>query len=402
MHFGKTVFLNRLERQRLLQMFGIILTYLFTPLIFVFLNFFYIYRCLIKIILRIQFKDKFVGFLEGTDCVWAIEDAVCLSVINILVIIEKTEHNSNVIFMEDLKNLINDRIVSKAPTFEKLFYRRRQKFGYYFWERNEEIDLNNIIRWLECENADCDGSCEDVSSEFFRKNLGSVCNKSLPDNHTASWEILVGKRCSRSRSRIEGYSAPEECFDTDACKIPLIFRFHHSLGDGIALLKLFSGAIFDEKKTKGKIENTMSINANETSIKEFVSSLRNSEKNLPNETRNLNKKVMRPYEKNIFVASISFATLSRVLKNLRGHFLALLNYFKTVTIDSIKWQEKILINHRLNFKDSCLKQVYEKIKEIMHLTMIILLTPKYFLEVIYTKEEYEKYIYIQYLFYKKG
>ncbi|GAB1862473.1 O-acyltransferase WSD1 C-terminal domain-containing protein [Camponotus japonicus] len=381
MQFAKSVFFNKLGRQKLQQLFAIILAYLFTPLILVILNFLYIYRCLIKIILRIQFKDKFVGFLKGTDCVWANEDAVCLSVLNILIIIEKTEQNSNVIFLEGLKNLIHDRIVSKTTgtIFEKLFYRRRQKFGYYFWERNEEeIDLNNRIRWLECENADCDGSCEDVSSEFFKKNLGSICNKTLPDDHTAAWEILVGKRCSKGRSRIDDHSAPKECFHTDTCKIPLIFRIHHSLGDGITLLRLFE-TIIDEDKTKIKIEN-MSINANETNFKEFVSPLRNSEKNLPNETRNLNEKIVRSYKKNIFAASMSFTTLTRVWKNLRGHFLALLKYSKTITIDSIKRQAKISINHRLNFKDICLKQVYEKIKEIMHLTMIILLTPKCMIE----------------------
>ncbi|XP_025269790.1 uncharacterized protein LOC109610519 [Camponotus floridanus] len=353
---------------------------MFTPLILVILNLLYIYHCLIEIILRIQLKDKFIGFLKGTDSVWASEDAVCLSIINILIIIEKTEQNSNVIFLEGLKDLIHDRIISKATgtIFEKLFYRRRQKFGYYFWERNEEIDLNNRIRWLECENADCDGSCEDVSSEFFKKNLGSICNKTLPDDHTASWEILVGKRCSRGRSRIDSHSAPEECFDTDTCKIPVIIRIHHSLGDGISILKFCFETIFNEDKTKVKIEN-ISINANKTNFEELVSPLRNSEKSLTNQTRNLNEKIVRSYKKNIFAASMSFTTLSRVLKNLRGHFLVLLKYSKTTTIDSLKWQAKISINHRLNFKD-CLKQVYEKIKEIMHSTIIILLTPKCMIE----------------------
>ncbi|XP_025265778.1 uncharacterized protein LOC112638389 isoform X2 [Camponotus floridanus] len=383
MQFENSVFFNGFRRHKLQQLFAIvaiILAYLFSPLTLIILNFLYIYRCLIEIILRIQLKDKFVGFLKGTDCVWASEDAVCLSVLNILIIIEKPKQNSNVIFLEGLKNLIHDRIVSKTTgtIFEKLFYRRRQKFGYYFWERNEEeIDLNNRIRWLECENADCDGSCEDVSSEFFRKNLGSICNKTLPDDHTAAWEILVGKRCSRGRSRIDDHSASEECFDTDTCKIPLIIRIHHSLGDGITLLKLWFERIFDHK-TKVEIENM--INANEINVKEFVSPLRNSEKNLPNETKNLNEKIVRSYKKNIFAASIFFTTLAQVMKNLRSHFLALLKYSKTITIDSIKRQTKILINHRLNFKDICLKQVYEKIKEIMHFTLIILLTPKCMIE----------------------
>ncbi|KAM0732199.1 hypothetical protein ACS0PU_001741 [Formica fusca] len=382
-----SVFLNGLGRQRLQELLRIVCVCLLIPFILIILNFLYIYRYLVKIVLRIQFKDKFAGLLKGTDYVWAIEDAASLSVINILMILEKDDRrNSNAIFLEDFKNLVNDRIVSKAAgsTFEKLFYHRNQKFGYYFWERNEKIDLKNRIRWLECENADCDGSCEDISSESFRKNLGSICNKSLPDNHTAAWEILVGKRCPRSRSRVEkDRLSSAECFDTDTCKIPMIFRVHHSLGDGIALLKLLFKAITDEDETKVKIENTVSINANVRNFKEFVSSLHNSRRNLPNETRHSDEEMVRSYEKNILAASIPsiHMTVSRVLKDLRCRFHALLKYFKTVTMNSIKQQAKISINHIwLNFKDIFLKQIYEKIKEITRLMMIIFSTPKWLIK----------------------
>lgn len=399
---SSSILLNGLRRQRLQELLRIACVYLLTPLIFITLNFLYIYRCLVEIVLRIQFKEKFVGFLKGTDCVWAIEDAVSLSVINILMILEKAARNSNAIFLEDFKKLVNDRIVLKAAgtTFEKLFYRRSQKYGYYFWVRNEEIDLKNRIRWLECENADCDGSCEDVSSESFRRNLGSICNKSLPDDHTAAWEILVGKRCPRSRSRIEeGRLSPEECFDTDTCKIPMVFRVHHSLGDGVALLGLLLEAIADKNETKVlKIKNTILINGNETNCKEFISPLRNSEKNLPNQIRNLNEEIVRSYEKDILVASMPFTymTLSRVLKDLQDHFYASLKCSKSVMIDSIKQKAKISINHMwLNFKDIFLKQVYEKIKEIVRLTIIILSAPKYLAQQAVRSMD-EKYICIQY------
>ncbi|XP_029163505.1 uncharacterized protein LOC114934948 isoform X2 [Nylanderia fulva] len=379
---SSSVLLNGLRHQRLQELLRIACVCLLTPFIFITLNFLYIYRCLVEIILRIQFKGKFAGFLKGTDCVWAIEDAVSLSVINILMILEKSARDSNAIFLENFKNLVNDRIVSKAAgtTFEKLLYRRSQKYGYYFWERNEDIDLKNRIGWLECKNADCDSSCEDVSSESFRKNLGNICNKPLPDDHTAAWEILIGKRCPRSRSRVEeGRLSPEECFDTDACKIPIIFRVHHSLGDGIALLGLLLEAIADKNETKvSKTKNIVSINANETNCKEYFSSLHNSEKNLSNEMKN--QEIVQSYEKNILAASMPFTymRLPRILKDLQDHFHVLLKCSKSITIDFIKQQAKISINHMwLNFKDIFLKQVYENIKQIAQLMTIILSAPKY-------------------------
>ncbi|XP_070166252.1 uncharacterized protein [Polyergus mexicanus] len=160
----------------------------------------------------------------------------------------------------------------------------------------------------------------------------------------------------------------------------MIFRVHHSLGDGIALLKLLFKAITDEDETKVKIENTASINANVRNFNESVSSLHNSRKNLPNETRHLDEEMVRSCEKNILAASKPsvYMTVSRVL---RCHFYALLKYFKTVTMNSIQQQAKILINHIwLNFKDIFLKQIYEKIKEITRLMMIIFSTPKWLIE----------------------
>ncbi|XP_036142826.1 uncharacterized protein LOC118644089 [Monomorium pharaonis] len=254
---------NRITQRKLWELLGTACIFLSTPLIVISLILLYIYRCLVEIMLRIQLKSKFAGLLKGTDCVWATEDTVSLSVINILMILEKAE-NSNAIFLEDFRNLVNDRVVSKAAgtTLEKLFYLRGQKFGYYFWEKSEKIDLKNRIRWLECVNANCDGSCEDISGESFRKTLENVCNKSLPDNHRAAWEILVGGCCLKSKYRVKkSYLSPEKCFSTDIQKIPIVFRVHHSLGDGVALIDLLLKTIIEKdvkKEMRVKIKDIIS------------------------------------------------------------------------------------------------------------------------------------------------
>lgn len=266
------VTLNQVTRriktyQKLCKVLGVIGVFAFAPLIAIILIFLYIYRCLVEIVLKIQFNTKFAGLLKGEDSVWAVEDTVSRSIINILIILEKDTRSTNVIFLEDLRNLINNRIVAKAAgtSLEKIFYRRNRKFGYYFWEKSEKIDLKDKIRWLECENANCDGSCEDISSETFRRNLGNVCNRPLPDDNRAAWECLVGKRCTKSRSRVEGCLSLEKHLNTDLRNIPVIFRAHHSLGDGVALLQVFLKAIskedkvvkmmkFDEKKLQDEIK----------------------------------------------------------------------------------------------------------------------------------------------------
>ncbi|XP_018051970.1 PREDICTED: uncharacterized protein LOC108689623 [Atta colombica] len=365
-------------RRKLWELLGITCIFLFAPLIVITLIFLYIYRYFIEIVLKIQLRNKFIGLLKGTDCVWAVEDAVSLSVINILMILEKVARNSNEIFLEDFKNLINDRIVLKAAdtTIEKLFYLRSQRFGYYFWQRSEKIDLKDRIRWLECVNANCNGSCEDVYSESFRKTLENVCNKPLPDNHKAAWEILIGKRCPKSRSNFEeGRLSSEKCIDTDIRKIPMLFRVHHSLGDGVALLGLLLKMIIEEteiKETRVKIKNIVSSSETGKRFKEIIPALRNSERNFQNEMD-----VVRFYEKNILAASMQFTYVTFLLmQDLRDHFHKSIK-FSNVMIVSLIQQAKISIDRIwLNFKN-VLKQMYSTIKDVTRLTMILLSFPKF-------------------------
>ncbi|KYN27070.1 PREDICTED: uncharacterized protein LOC108757728 [Trachymyrmex cornetzi] len=375
------IVLSRIMRRKLWELLGIACIFLFAPFIAITLILLYIYRHFIEIVLKIQLRNKFAGLLKGTDCVWAVEDAVSLSVINILMILEKVARNSNKIFLEDFRNLINDRIVLKAAdtTIEKLFYLRSQRFGYYFWERSEKVDLKDRIRWLECMNANCDGSCEDISGELFRKTLENVCNKPLPDNHRAAWEILVGKRCPKSRSNLEeGRLSPEKCFDTDTRKIPMLFRVHHSLGDGVALLGLLLKTITEEtesKETRVKIKNIVSSGETGKRFKEIVPALQNSERNFQNEID-----VVRFYEKNILAASMPYVTFSRLVQDLRNHFYASMKFSNNVTIVSLKQQAKISIDRTwLNFKD-VLKQMYSTIKDVTRLTMILLSFPKFIIQ----------------------
>ncbi|KYN39763.1 hypothetical protein ALC56_05871 [Trachymyrmex septentrionalis] len=382
-------------RRKLWELLGIACIFLFAPLIVITLIFLYIYRHFIEIVLKIQLKNKFAGLLKGTDCVWAVEDTVSLSVINILMILEKVAQNSNEIFLEDFRNLINDRIVLKAAdtTIEKLFYLRSQKFGYYFWERSEKVDLKDRIRWLECVNANCDGSCEDGSGESFRKTLANVCNKPLPDNHKAAWEILVGKRCPKSRSNLEeGLLAFEKCFDTDTRKIPMLFRVHHSLGDGVALLGLLLKTIIEEtetKETRVKIKNIVSSDETGRYFKEIIPALRNSERNFQNEMD-----VVRFYEKNILAASTPFTyvTFLRLMQDLRDHFHASMKFSNNVTIMSLKQQAKISINRTwLNFKD-VLKQMYSTVKDVTRLTMILLSFPKFIIQQAVRKMDKKRFL----------
>lgn len=75
-----------------------------------------------------------------------------------------------------------------------------------------------------------------TEAETIQEYFGQLCNVSLPFNHSASWEILVSKQ--------------HICNTDSKLHIPVLFRVHHSLGDGIALLRLFLETVADKDAPK--------------------------------------------------------------------------------------------------------------------------------------------------------
>ncbi|XP_015609038.1 uncharacterized protein LOC107274419 [Cephus cinctus] len=239
-------------RKMTVTIFNLTCFCLLAPIVTTALMLLYAYRNLVKIILSVKYKDKFVGLLDGTDCVWALEEPTSLSVVNILAILEKDTQmkikNNNDI-LENFRMLAKSRLLTSK--FEKLQYRRKKQYGYFFWVKsNPETDLENRIKWLQDEHMECDGSCDNINGHYLRELLAKICNDPLPDDHEASWEILIGRTCTKATSGSvchmeEGRILRNDTHASDKIRTPILFRVHHSLGDGVALLRLLLEAIAD-------------------------------------------------------------------------------------------------------------------------------------------------------------
>ncbi|XP_017887991.1 uncharacterized protein LOC108629676 [Ceratina calcarata] len=362
---------------RICEMLFTFYTLLFSPLIILLLAFSYLYRRAIDIILRIQLKEKFVGLLNGTDCVWAVEHPSALSVNNILLIIEKDARHSNVNFLERFRELARNNVV--CSPFEKLLYKRKRKFGYYYWERSEEIDLRERVRWLEYERTNCDGFCDNIYNGHLRRVLWNVCNQPLPENHTASWEILIGKCCPRSSHH---YLRRTEERLASKIRVPVLFRVHHSLGDGMALLKLFRDVIVDKEpvpETFLQLENiSFKIKTERTKKTGQITSTMNSAS--PCLIRDT--KLQCTYQKDVMSASmpfIHFAVYLEIFKLLRDQIDAGLKYFRNVNFGDLKQEIKIFLRaeyEKLNvFLFEFEKGIRKKIQVCLKLAKIIIEAP---------------------------
>lgn len=360
---------------KIYEAFFMLYTFLFSPLIILLLICSYLYRRIVEIVLRIQLKDKFAGLLDGTDCVWAIEQSSALSVNNILMILEKDARHSNANFLESFRDLAKNRIV--CSYFEKLLYKRKRKFGYYFWERSEEIDLKGRIRWLEYERGNCDGSCDNIYNGHLKRVLSNVCNQPLPENHTASWEILIGKCCPRSSHH---YLRRMEERLTSKIKVPILFRVHHSLGDGMALLKFFRDIIIDKEpvpETFLQLEHTsFRMKSEKTKKSNATVPVTNPVNPCLNIDNSLNSTTV---PKDVMSATMPFIYLvvfPHVVKLLKKRFNEGLEYLRNVTLEELRQETRLfLMGERDKLNTFFSEIVWKKVQNYLKMTKIIIDAP---------------------------
>lgn len=122
-------------------------------------------------------------------------------------------------------------------------FRSHSRLGYFYWEKQETINIANYIRWMDIEDLG-DGTITEACLKNF---VSSVLNSPLPDNHAAGWEILVGRYPIKPSSDL--FDAMENGgWITKSCagvRYPVLFRIHHSIGDGVALVKLMLDSLAD-------------------------------------------------------------------------------------------------------------------------------------------------------------
>lgn len=93
-----------------------------------------------------------MSFLEGTDALWALEDDISLSVINIMALIKVTpemqaQENSPTEILYSLRRGIQERLLRDFKQFPKLFYKRCKEHGFAFWTDENEFNIEQYIRY---------------------------------------------------------------------------------------------------------------------------------------------------------------------------------------------------------------------------------------------------------------
>ncbi|XP_054288425.1 uncharacterized protein LOC129004067 [Macrosteles quadrilineatus] len=231
----------------LLALASLVMTLVLAPVVGSMLLVCACYRRTVSAVLRTSLGHKFAGMLYGTDAFWALEDDTSLSIINVLALadfsfIVSTSTQDDEPLMT-ISELIQDRLVTTPAPFPKLLSLRKQSLGFFYWEKQESLNINEYIRWMDIE----DQGDNAITETALQNYISSVMNSPLPVNHTAGWEILVGRYPIKPSSDL--FDAMENGgWITKSCagvRYPVLFRVHHSIGDGVALVNLLLEALSD-------------------------------------------------------------------------------------------------------------------------------------------------------------
>ncbi|XP_065090967.1 uncharacterized protein LOC135711917 [Ochlerotatus camptorhynchus] len=219
----------------------IIITFLeFAVLFPLFFSIFYGFKCyrsVVACVLKRRHGSHFKGLLDGVDVVWAIERDNSRGMINIMAYIEEpvglpTRNSTCAELLLVLRKRISSRLMRSYQAHPKMFWKRNLELGYYWWSDLSELTIEDYIRYLEYVPL---GKGEQyMNDRKLRSIMSDINNRHLPDEHSSSWEILVGRQPLLDKQR-------------NMLRYPIIFRVHHSLGDGVALLRLLLEGIVDKE-----------------------------------------------------------------------------------------------------------------------------------------------------------
>uniref|UniRef100_A0A1B6CV41 O-acyltransferase WSD1 C-terminal domain-containing protein n=2 Tax=Clastoptera arizonana TaxID=38151 RepID=A0A1B6CV41_9HEMI len=241
-----------------------------------------VYRQIAKLIIsRTCSKGIFAGLMDGVDAFWAVESHSSYSVINVLAttnfnLTGSTNYNNNDVPLRSLQEVIFKCLLCSPPPFPKLLcFRKLSKFGYFYWEKQTTLNINNHVRSMEIGKEK-----GFVTEEDLKHYLSTMVNLPLPCDNKSCWEILVG------RYPLINPLLNEETINK-ACNYPILFRIHHTLGDGVALINLLINFLSEPCLKDSTPATFLDVGKHSTSKFEILSTLITDNKNLREHFLNL-------------------------------------------------------------------------------------------------------------------
>lgn len=216
----KTKLLKQLTAKNASRTIVLTLLMLVLPFVLVLLILALVYKVLCLVV--IKWKDEhFMDFLDSIDVFWCLEDDASKSIINALGVIES---DSPLIIVNNIKEKL--QYIYQSNGTRKIFYRRCEQFGFYYWRKNNLVDMNQYVELIEVPDK------HDLEIVDLENLMTDLQKQTLPYEDEGLFKILITKQ------KVGNYFKERGDYG-------IIFRIHHSVGDGVALIELLCQSFSD-------------------------------------------------------------------------------------------------------------------------------------------------------------
>lgn len=220
--------------KQLKQLLCFLLWVVTLPIAFVACTYLYLIKKRAEKALKEKHGEHYKGFLEGPDMVWACERKRSRSVINIISYLSVPREQYEPMrtsgkILHALRQRIGHALMEGVQPHPKMFYKKMNELGYFFWSNETPCKIEKFIRHMDFWSK----TSEFLTEDQFKEYVTEKCNAALPEDHTRTWEMLVSKQ-------------PVKRDDGKGYYYPILFRVHHCLGDGVALLRLLLESMADK------------------------------------------------------------------------------------------------------------------------------------------------------------
>ncbi|CAF4821954.1 unnamed protein product [Pieris macdunnoughi] len=209
----------KIDDKGILRISVLVVLFFLLPALLIFILLSLIYKNICSVIIKGK-DEHFVSFLESFDVFWSLDDAN-KNVIEVLGFIEADSPDALILnIRERLNHLVGNAAV------EKIFYRRLEQFGLYYWHRPDTVDVSQYVKILKISNT------SGLSKRDLETIMTQLSEDALPYDGEGLFEILVADIQITEEAFLNNYA--------------IMFRIHHSVGDGIALIEFLCKILADE------------------------------------------------------------------------------------------------------------------------------------------------------------
>ncbi|XP_028178335.1 uncharacterized protein LOC114365846 [Ostrinia furnacalis] len=218
---SSSVITRCLNTKTVSRLLALIILVICLPIVILLLVLAVCYKVLCSVIIRRRDKN-FVGFLDSFDVFWSLEGDATINVIGVI------ESDSPEELANNIKTKLQNITVGNEG-IDKIFYRRNEEYGFYYWRKYSTIDFSQYVEVIELPDKD------ELSIVDLEDVMDEISNQSLPYDNEGLFKIYVTKQ------RVGNY-------DEERGEYGIMFVIHHSVGDGVALLEFLCETLADKQE----------------------------------------------------------------------------------------------------------------------------------------------------------